>query len=44
MSGWGATRYGLVACSSKGNARVVGLDDLVGLFQSCDSMILTTWH
>jgi len=33
-------RYGLVACGSKGNGRTVGLDDLVGPFQPCDSMIL----
>ena len=31
-------RYGLVACGSKGNGRTVGLDDLVGPFQPCDSM------
>ena len=35
-------RYGLVACGSNGNGRRVGLDDLVGLFQPCDSMILYT--
>ena len=28
------------ACGSNGNGRTVGLDDLVGLFQPCDSMIL----
>ena len=39
-SGWGATRYGLVACGSKGNGRMVGLDGLVGPFQPCDSTIL----
>jgi len=39
-SEWGATRYGLVACSSKGNGRTVGLDDLVGRFQPWDSTIL----
>ena len=39
VSGWGATRYGLVACDSKGNGRTVGLDDLVDSFQPCDSMI-----
>jgi len=39
-SGWGATRYGLVACGSKGNGRTVGLDDLIGPFQPWDSMIL----
>ena len=33
-------RYGLVACGSKGDGRAVGLADLVGPFQSCDSMIL----
>ena len=40
VPGWGATRYGLVACGSKGNGRTVGLDDLVDPFQPCDSMIL----
>ena len=39
-SQWGATRYGLVACGSNGNGRMVGLDDPVGPFQPCDSMIL----
>ena len=39
-SGWGATRYGFVACASNGNGRTVELDDLVGPFQPCDSMIL----
>lgn len=39
VSGWGATRYGLVACGSNRDSRMVGLD-LVGLFQPCDSMIL----
>jgi len=39
-SGLGATRYGLVACGSKGNGRTARLDDLVGPFQPCDSMIL----
>jgi len=29
-----------VACGSKGNQRTVELDDLVGPFQPCDSMIL----
>jgi len=29
-----------VACGSNGNGRMVGLDDLVGPFQPCDSMIL----
>ena len=33
-------RCGLVACGSKGNGRMIGLDDLVGPFQPCDSMIL----
>ena len=33
-------RCGLVACGSNGNGRTVGLDDLVGPFQPCDSMIL----
>jgi len=33
-------RYGLVACSTNGNGKAVGLDDLAGHFQSCDSMIL----
>ena len=32
-------RYGLVACGSNGKGRTVGLDDLVGPFQPCDSMI-----
>ena len=32
--------YGLVACGSNGNRRMVGLADLVGPFQPCDSMIL----
>ena len=40
VSGWGATRSGLVACGSSGNGRTVGLDDLVGPFQPCGSMIL----
>ena len=40
VPGWGATRYGLVACGSKGNGRRIGLDDLVGPFQPWDSMIL----
>ena len=35
-----ATRHGLVACGSKANERMVGLDDLVGAFQPWDSMIL----
>ena len=38
--GWGATRCGLGTCGSKDNGRSVGLDDLVGPFQPCDSMIL----
>ena len=33
-------RYGLVACGSNGSGRTVGLDNLVGPFQPCDSMIL----
>jgi len=40
MSWWGAMRYGLVACGSKGNGRTVGLDDLRGPFQPWVSMIL----
>ena len=32
-------RYGLVASGSKGNGRTVGLDDFVGPFQPCDSVI-----
>ena len=28
------------ACGGNGDGRMVGLDDLVGHFQSCDSMIL----
>ena len=32
-------RYALIACGSKGSGRMVGLDDLGGLFQPCDSMI-----
>jgi len=28
-----------VACGSNANGRMVGLDDLVGPFQPCDSMI-----
>jgi len=32
-------RYGLVACGSNGDGRMVGLEDLVGPFQPCDSMI-----
>jgi len=38
VSGWGAKRYSLVACGSKGNGRTVELDDLVGPFQPWDSM------
>ena len=37
--GSGATRYGLVACGGK-DGKMVGLDDLVGPFQLCDSVIL----
>jgi len=33
-------RYGLVASDSNGDGKTVGLDDLVGPFQPCDSMIL----
>ena len=36
-------RYSLAACGSNGNRRAVGLDDLddlLGPFQPCDSMIL----
>ena len=33
-------RYGLVACGSNSDRRMVGLDDLVGPFQPCDSLIL----
>jgi len=44
VSGWGATRYGLGACGSNGNGRTVGLDDLVGPFQPCDSMIPWSAH
>jgi len=39
-SGCGATRYGLVACGSNDSERTVGLDDLVGPFQPCHSVIL----
>ena len=38
MVGWD-TRYGLVMSSA--SERTVGLDDLVGPFQPCDSMILS---
>ena len=38
VSGWGAERYGLVACGSNGDRRTVGLDDLLGPFQPCDTM------
>jgi len=31
-----------VACGSNGDGRTVGLDDLVGPFQPCDSMILNS--
>ena len=34
------TPLGLVSCGSSGNGRTVGLDDLVGPFQPCDSMFL----
>jgi len=44
VPGWGATRYGLVACGGNGNGRMVGLDDLVGPFQPCDSMSLWFFH
>ena len=40
VSGRRPTRYSLVACGSKGNGRMVGLDGLVGPFQPCDSRIL----
>jgi len=33
-------RHGLVACGSTGDWKTVGLDDLVGPFQPCDSMSL----
>ena len=39
-SGWGTTRYGLVACGSKSNRSTVELDGLEGPFQPCDSTIL----
>ena len=29
-----------MVCGSNGNGRIVGLDDLAGPFQPCDSMIL----
>lgn len=32
--------YGLVACGSNGNGRMVGLDDFLGPFQPRDSVIL----
>jgi len=38
-SGWAATRYGLVACGSSGDGRMVGLDELVGPFQPCDMIL-----
>ena len=38
-SGRGAARYGLAACGS-GSVKTVGLDDLIGHFQPCDSMIV----
>ena len=34
-------RSGLVAGGSNGNGRTVGLDDLVGPFQPCESIILS---
>jgi len=40
LSGWGATRYGLVACGTNGNGKAGGLDDPAGHFQPCDSVIL----
>ena len=40
VSGWRTTRYGLVACGTNGNGKAVGLDDLAGRFQHCDSMLL----
>jgi len=39
VSGCRAMRYGLIAYGSKGNGRMVGLDDLVGPLHPCDSMI-----
>jgi len=33
-------RYGLVACGSNDNGRMVGLDNLVGPLQPWDSMVL----
>jgi len=33
-------RYGLVACGTNGNGKEVGLGDLAGHFQPCDSIIL----
>ena len=35
-------RYSLVACGSNGNGKKGGLDALVGPFQPCDSMILSS--
>ena len=32
--------YGLAACGSNGDGRTVVLDDFLGPFQTCDSMIL----
>lgn len=32
-------KYGLVACDSNDDGRTVGLDDLVGAFHPCDSVI-----
>lgn len=34
-------RYGSVGCGSNGDGRTIGLGDLVGTFQPCDSMILS---
>jgi len=34
----------VVACGTNGNGRTVGLDDLVGPFQPCDSMILFIYN
>ena len=38
---------GLGACGSNGNGRTVGLDDLVGPFQPCDSEVplwTSSWY
>jgi len=37
-------RYGLVAYGSNADGRAIGLDDLVGPFQPCDSMILLNYY